>query len=159
MKLRTLLLCGLLATGMTGVAAAHTPADAQASDRAAIAQVVDNYARYMTAGSEQGFESLLLDQDIPFAAVSAHAAIAGSAALKDYASFRKAVFASGDKYRQVFSNVKIDDVGPLAQVSLTFTVERLDGKGKAYTGWKILQLVKSKGAWKIASELYTFDGS
>jgi hypothetical protein len=156
-----LFLYGMLAASVAFGAAAYDTHDGQslasAADRVAISQVVDNYAKYMTDGNEQGFESLFLDKDVAFSAVSAHGTVTSSSALRNYEKFRKAVFASGYKYRQVVSNVKIDEMGPLAQVSLTFTATRMDGKGQSATGWKILQLVKSNGSWKIASELYTFD--
>jgi hypothetical protein len=162
-KHRSLLLAGMLATGLATAAMADTPSSAAASaastDEAAISQLISNYPRFVMNRNQKGFESLLLDKDIPFSSVSAHNPITGSAGLRHYEQFRQAIFGGTYKYRQTFSNVKIDRTGPLAQVSLTFTVERLDGKGETYTGWKVLQLVKTNGAWKIASELYTFDQS
>lgn len=146
----------LAALLLAGSAAADKP-EAPAPDHAAIAQVVDSYRQFVGAGDRKGFETLLLDKAIVFSSVSAHQPVADSNVLKNYASFDQGVFSGAYPYRQHFSNVKIEQVGPLAQVSLTFTVERLDGKGRVDTGWKILQLVKSDGAWKIASELYTFD--
>jgi ketosteroid isomerase-like protein len=155
MKHRAAFLIGLLMITATGTLLVHggTPA----SEQQAISALVDSYPRYITQGDEKGFESLLLDQDIPFSSVSADKAIAGSVAIRHYQQFRDAVFRGDYKYRQTIANVHIEKMGPLAQVSLNFTVERLDGKNQSYTGWKILQLVKSNGAWKIASELYTFD--
>jgi hypothetical protein len=77
--------------------------------------------------------------------------------LHRYEDFRKAVFESGQRYKQRFYNVRIEQRGPLAQVSLTFVTERLSAKPDTATGWKLLQWVKVGGEWKIASDLYTFE--
>lgn len=125
-----------------------------AEDRAAISAVLDRYTRCVTAGDEPGFRALLLDDDIPFSAVSP--ARTGNevttTSLRRYADFRDAVFRSGGHFRQSFSHVRIEQDGPLAQASLDFvTVHGNDGS----VGWKVLQLVKTTEGWKIASELFT----
>ena len=123
-------------------------------DRAAIAALLDRYTQCVTAGDEAGFRALLLDDDIPFSAVSP--AMSGknatSASLRRYADFRDAVFRSGRHFRQRFSNVRIEQDGPLAQASLDFVTRRGDD---ASVGWKVLQLVKTADGWKIASEFFT----
>ena len=60
---------------------------------------------------------------------------------------------SGKRYKQRFSNVKIEQVGLLAQVSLDYetALQEEDFSGK---GWKVLHLLKVGGHWKIASEFY-----
>jgi hypothetical protein len=62
------------------------------------------------------------------------------------------VFHSGRHFQQSFSKVHIEQDGALAQVSLDFVTREGDGGG---IGWKTLQLVKTAGGWKIASELFT----
>jgi len=128
---------------------ASTPAD-----RAAIAALLDRYTQCVTAGDEAGFRALLLDDDIPFSAVSPASADKGpsSMALRRYGNFRDAVFRSGRHFRQGFSNVRIDQDGPLAQASLDFVTR--DGDAGS-VGWKVLQLVKTADGWKIASEFFT----
>jgi len=71
-----------------------------------------------------------------------------------YAGFRKTVFASGVRYTQQFYNIHIERDGGLAQVSLDFVTKNAKS-GRGGYGWKILQLIKVQGQWKIASELYT----
>jgi hypothetical protein len=141
------------------VGATTSPADlgrhvATAEDHAAIADVLDRYTRSVTAGDEAGFRALLLDDDIPFAAVSP--ARGGkdvtTATLRRYPDFRDAVFRSGQHFLQTFHHVSIEQDGPLAQASLDFVTR--SGNGGS-TGWKVLQLVKTAGGWKIASEFFT----
>lgn len=151
--MRHFLLALALLWATTTVAASET----DNSDHAAIVKLVSSYTRFVGERDRKGFESLLLDKEVPFSTVSANRPTADSEALKNYAGFDKGIFAGDYPYRQQFSNVKIEQVGPIAQVSLNFTVERLDGKNQVYAGWKILQLVKTNGTWKIASELWTFD--
>ena len=137
-----------------GHAAAIEP---NAADQAAIAKVVNSYPEFVMQRDRKGFEGLILDKDVPFSSISANKTVADSSSLRNYADFERAIFDGDASFRQQFSDIKIDRVGPIAQVSLNFTVQRLDGKSPSYKGWKILQLVKSNGDWKIASELYTFD--
>lgn len=125
-----------------------------AEERAAIAAVLDRYTRCVTAGDEAGFRALLLDDDIPFSAVSEvrPGEATSTATLRRYTDFRDAVFRSGRRFQQTFSNVRIEQDGPLAQASLDFETRRGEGGSG---GWKVLQLVKTAGGWKIASEFFT----
>lgn len=132
--------------------AANMPSEAEAAN---INQLLANYTRSVSDGNRALFESQLLDLDIPFSSVPRKAG--GAMTLKsvqDYAGFRKAIFESGKKFKQRFSNVRIEQVGNLAQVSLDYETayegEAYDGKG-----WKVIQLIKSGGEWKIASEFFT----
>ena len=100
---------------------------------------------------------MLLDEKIPFAAVQTSSAPGTSPELHRYEDFRKAVFLSGQRYKQKFYNIRIEQRGPLAQVSLDFVTEQISGKRGSSSGWKVLQLVKVGDRWKIASELYTFE--
>jgi hypothetical protein len=126
-------------------------------DRQAIEALLASYTHCVTEHDEAGFRALLLDGEIPFASVQTAVTSNGSAGLRQYEDFRKAVFASGQRYRQRFYNVRIEQRGPLAQVSLVFVTERISAPPQSSTGWKVLQLVKVAGRWKIASELYTFE--
>lgn len=99
---------------------------------------------------------MLLDDRIPFSDVATTPVTNAPVDLRQYEAFRKAVFASGQHFRQRFSNIHIEQNGPLAQVSLDFVTERVSGKPESAAGWKVLQLVKTGDRWKIASELYTF---
>jgi hypothetical protein len=112
------------------------------------------YTPAVTNGDRTTFESLLLNEQIPFSSTDEIAGRQGNAPdTRHYASFRDPVFASGVKYTEKFYNVHIAQDGPLAQVSLDFLTKKINGGG-AY-GWKLLQLIKIQGQWKIASELYT----
>jgi hypothetical protein len=71
-----------------------------------------------------------------------------------YTRFRKSVFESGDRYSQQLSNIHIEQHGDLAQVSLDFVTKNLT-TGSSGFGWKALLLLKVRGQWRIASELYT----
>ena len=125
-------------------------------DRRAIEALLANYTRCVTQGDEAGFRDMLLDDRIPFSDVATTPATNAPVDLRQYEAFRKAVFASGQHFRQRFSNIHIEQNGPLAQVSLDFVTERVSGKPESAAGWKVLQLVKIGDRWKIASELYTF---
>lgn len=74
--------------------------------------------------------------------------------IQDYRGFRTAIFDSGKKFQQRFTNVKIEQVGNLAQVSLDYETAT-QGEQYAGKGWKVIQLIKFKGQWKIASEFFT----
>lgn len=130
---------------------------ANTADRRAIEALLASYARCLSEDDEAGFRALLLDSRIPFADVQPSPASIDAYDLRRYRTFRHAVFAGGRRYRQRFYHVRIEQHGPLAQVSLVFVAEEISGKKKEVaTGWKILQLAKVGGRWKIASELYTF---
>lgn len=131
------------------------------ADRQAIEALLGNYTRCLTERDEAGFRALLLNEEIPFTSVQESTAPEKSADLRHYENFRQAVFGGSQRYRQTFYNVRIDQHGPLAQVSLNFLTEPVtrDGKSsKSLPGWKVLQLLKIGDRWKIASELYTFEG-
>jgi hypothetical protein len=127
------------------------------SDRQAIEALLASYTRCLNQHDEAGFRALLLDTRIPFADVKARAGADDPPELHHYEAFRRAVFASGERFRQRFYDIHIEQHGPLAQVSLVFVTEQLTGRKKgSSTGWKVLQLVKVGDRWKIASELFTF---
>jgi hypothetical protein len=127
------------------------------SDRQAIEALLATYTRCLNEHDEAGFRALLLDTRIPFADVQAQPGAGDPPDLHHYEAFRRAVFASGLRFRQRFYDVRIEQHGPLAQVSLVFVTEQLSGRNKgSSTGWKVLQLVKVGDRWKIASELFTF---
>jgi hypothetical protein len=152
---------------ITSLIAAHPAAGApplqapaqsvQSADHQAIEALLAAYPRCLTNDDEAGFRALLLDDNIPFAMVKTSAAGEGPLDLRHYEDFRKAVFLSGQRYKQRFYNIRIEQHGPLAQATLNFVTERVSGKPDSVTGWKVLQLVKVGGNWKIASELYTFE--
>jgi hypothetical protein len=132
--------------------AANLPDEAEA---AKIHQVLANYTRSVSDGDRALFESQLLDLNIPFFGVPRKAGGAMTfKAVQDYAGFRKAIFDSGKKFKQRFSNVKIEQVGNLAQVSLDYETA-YDGDAYNGKGWKVMQLMKSGGEWKIVSEFFT----
>jgi hypothetical protein len=129
---------------------------ASTADHQAIETLLASYARCVTEHDEAGFRALLLDETITFANVEESAASNNPPNLRQYEGFRQSVFASGQRLRQRFYNARIEQHGVLAQVSLDFVTEQVSGKRGSATGWKVLQLVKVGGRWKIASELYTF---
>lgn len=125
-------------------------------DEQQIRTVLSNYTQSVTDGNRALFESQLLDAAIPFSGIGSKRkpGKADLATVQNYADFRATIFDSGVKYRQRFSNIKIEQLGNLAQVSLDYetSVQGEDYKGK---GWKVLQLVKVDMQWKIASEFWT----
>ncbi|SFD21432.1 Putative lumazine-binding [Collimonas sp. OK412] len=136
--------------GKTG----HMPNE---DSRKQIQEVLDNYAKSVTTGDRALFESQLLDEKIPFFGLGEKISPSFkpiSQSLQGYAGFRKAVFESGKKYSQKISNIRIEQDGDLAQVSLDFETTLVES-GESAQGWKILQLLKVQGRWKIVSELYT----
>jgi len=156
-------LAGVLLVASDVQAASATPAGEPilnrptAADDAAIRHLLDTYTNSVSTGDRAAFESQLLDLAIPFSAVKqgAHAIDkSGLAAVQDYAGFRKAIFDSGRKYQQRFSNIRIEQLGNLAQVSLDYQTA-LQGEAYEGRGWKVLHLLKLDGQWKIASEFYT----
>jgi hypothetical protein len=149
----------LLMVSLIGVSQARASASipqASTADYQAIETLLASYTRCVTEHDEASFRALLLDEKIPFADVEESAASNNPPDLRQYEGFRQSVFASGQRFRQRFYNVRIEQHGALAQVSLDFVTEQGSGKRGSATGWKVLQLVKVGGRWKIASELYTF---
>lgn len=141
----------------TAVAAPTTMNMASAEDNIKINTLLSNYTRSVTEGDRKFFESQLLDLNIPFAGVASRNTFPKPLELKsvqDYASFRKGIFESGNKLQQRFSNIKIEQVGNLASVSLDFETG-LQGTPYEGKGWKVLHLLKLNGEWKIVSEFYT----
>lgn len=140
-------------------AATHNKPKAQ--DEAAIRKLLANYTASLSTGNREAFELQLLDLNIPFAYVQSGdktVSNPGLAAFQDYASFRKVIFGSGKRYQQRFSNISIEQVGNLAQVSLDYQTA-LQGDKYEGSGWKVMQLIKLNGQWKIASEFFTgYDG-
>ncbi len=129
---------------------------ASPQDKQAIEQLLHSYTAAVTDGNEAAFTSLLLNADVPFTATADVTAGADPQHLetRHFGQFRQAVFLSGKHYKQSFYNVRIDQDGPLAQVSLDF-LTKVPGSGQGGYGWKVLQLLKVQGQWKIASEFYT----
>ncbi|MBC3916947.1 hypothetical protein H8L32_05615 [Undibacterium sp. CY18W] len=164
MKLISLL---TLASSMTmaSVAAASlpSPVDFQshylstAEDKLAIEHLLNSYTTSVSNGDGKTFATLLLDEKVPFMAVRGVPDIVNKGDALDtrrYADFREGVFGSGRKLEQAFFNVKINQDGALAQVSLDFITKEA-GTQKGGFGWKLLHLLKVNGHWKIASEFYT----
>lgn len=144
----------LYAYDRLGNNSSHT---AISADRKAIMELLNNYTKSVSEGNQTLFESQLLDTNIPFSGVAAKQKPSfkpTSDSLRNYSDFKTAIFTSGHKYRQSFSNIKINQDGSLAQVSLDFeTIDETD-KDSSY-GWKVLHLIKVHDQWKIVSEFYT----
>jgi len=150
-------------TPLPGAAAQEAPPaylsqhETHADDIQAIQKLLTTYTTSVTNGDEAAFEALLLNDQVPF---SSTGELVGPQAdtehvdTRRYSGFRQAIFASGVQYTQQFYNVHIEQDGVLAQVSLDFVTK--DAKsGRGGYGWKVLQLLKAQGQWKIASEFYT----
>ncbi len=130
--------------------------ETSADDLAAIQTLLTTYTTAVTNHDEAAFETLLLNEAVPFSGVTGKLG-AGAATPPDtqrYSDFRKSIFAPGARYSQQFYNVQIQQDGSLAQVALDF-VTKDEASGQAGYGWKTLQLLKVQGHWKIASEFYT----
>lgn len=128
-----------------------------AQHQAEIEQLLHNYTHSVSTGNRALFESQLLDRNIPFFGVRGKLDDAfdpDSKGVQNYAAFQVSVFDSGVKFAQKFSNVKIESAGDLAQVSLDFETVRVES-GEGGRGWKVLQLLRIQGRWKIVSELFT----
>ena len=137
--------------------AAPIPAsfDSTGEDRRAIETLLSTYTTAVSTKNQALFESLLLNKKIPFSGVpTGNQALAADGATQNYERFRQGVFA-GAPFQQRFEHVRIQQDGPLAQVSLVFV--NSDSQGSTW-GWKTMQLLKVAGHWKIASEFYTGHG-
>jgi hypothetical protein len=124
-------------------------------DRQAIQTLLDSYARAVSTKDRALFETLLLNQAIPFSDV--YSAIRGDGAdgsTKHYDAFAQGVFA-GAPFTQRFQDVQVLQDGPLAEVSLVFVNS---SPGSTGWGWKTLLLLKTSAGWKIASEFFTGHG-
>ncbi len=131
--------------------------EASPDDTAAIGRLLDAYRAALKSGDQPAFAALLLNEHVPFLAVQSDAlAKAKPDGVDDqrYADFRTAVFGTAQRYEQRFDNVRIQQDGALAQVSLDFvTVDA--GTDRGGYGWKTLELLKVGGQWRIASEFFT----
>jgi len=146
------LITGLLC-GAAGAAQAGNAPDA--ADARGIKALLTAYTQSVSQGDRARFESQLLDTHIPFYGVGGgRLKDVGLATIQDYAGFRQAIFDGGVQFKQRFSNVSIEQVGNLAQVTLDYETAKQD---EAYEGkgWKVMQLIKVGGQWKIASEFFT----
>jgi hypothetical protein len=158
MKQSSLLAAALLSLASFAACAAAPPVlnAPTAQDSVEINALLANYTDSVSTGDRARFESQLLDVNIPFAAVplKAGAKAVDLQSIQDYAGFRRAIFDGGQRFRQRFSNVKIEQLGNLAQVSLDYETA-LQGTAYAGKGWKVIELIKVNGQWKIASEFFT----
>jgi hypothetical protein len=127
------------------------------AEKHAIERVLSTYTASVSKDDEATFSSILLNDQIPFSSTGElrlDKADAAHLQTSRYAGFKQAIFASGQHYEQKFYNVRIEQDGHLAQVSLDF-VTKNTLTHKAGYGWKSLTLLKVGGQWKIASEFYT----
>ena len=119
-------------------AAIPTSFESSGADRQAILALLDSYTRAVSTKDQTLFETLLLNQAIPFSSVDAATASAGhEAGAQNYPAFRKAVF-GGPAFTQRLKDVRISQDGALADVTLVFVNTRTDGES---WGWKTLQLL------------------
>ena len=158
-----------ISIGLTAACALSLPAPARAqtridfgknaplpADDQAIRQLLTAYTTAVSDGDEAAFKTLLLDERIPFTGVGSRISSTADRPYDDrnFAGFDDEIFKSGVRYTQSFYNIHILQDGLLAQVSLDFVTREASSANGGW-GWKILQLVKVDGAWKIASEFYT----
>jgi hypothetical protein len=137
------------------VGAAQAANAPDAADAQGINALLSNYTQSVSQGDRARFESQLLDTHIPFYGVGGgRLNDVDLSTIQDYAGFRQAIFDGGVQFKQRFSNVSIAQVGNLAQVTLDYETAKRDDpyEGK---GWKVMQLIKVGGQWKIASEFFT----
>jgi len=129
--------------------------DSVGVDKKAIEHLLEEYTKAVSTKDQARFEALLLNRSIPFSdagsAISANGADSGA---QNYESFRKGVF-GGPPFEQRFQDIKIQQDGPLAEVSLVFVNSTAT---ESTWGWKTMQLLKVDGHWKIASEFFTGHG-
>lgn len=121
-------------------------------DRRAIEALLAAYAAAVSGKDQARFESLLLGKDIPFRGIGPTVATGASArSMAGYEQFRRAVF-QGPPFTQRFQDVRVEQDGALANVSLVFVNSAAGGQS---WGWKTMLLLKVGGRWRIASEFYT----
>ena len=123
----------------------------------AIEHLLSVYTKSVSDGNEAAFSSILLNDRVPFSSTDElHLAKADPlhVQMSHYSDFKHIVFESGRHFEQTFYNVRIEQDGDLAQVSLDFVTKDTRTHSGGY-GWKSLTLLKVKGLWKIASEFYT----
>ena len=119
-------------------------------DRRAIQNVLAAYTKAVSTKDQATFETLLLSKTIAFSYVPDDTP-AAQAGVANYDSFRRGVF-EGPPFTQRFTNVRIEQDGNLASVTLVFINTQAQGES---WGWKTLHLLKTAEGWKIASEFYT----
>lgn len=118
-------------------------------------QLLRIYTESVYDGDAKRFESQLLNLDIPFSGVASSLPPSTSTeSVKNYAGFKKAIFDGGKRFRQRFTNLKFEQIGALAQISLDYETAEQHADFSS-RGWKVLQLLKVGDDWKIASEFYT----
>jgi hypothetical protein len=158
MKTASIALAAMLYVACAGAGQASaipTHFESRGEDRTAIERLLSDYTTAVSSRNQALFESLLLNKDIPFSAVSQAVQAKGADhGTQNYDAFRKGVF-EGPAFQQRFQDVRIDQDGALAQVSLVFV--NTDPSGSSW-GWKTMQLLKIDGRWKIASEFFTGHG-
>lgn len=126
-------------------------------ERLAIEHVLSIYTKSVSDGDEAAFSSILLNDQVPFSSTAElHLSEADSQHVQTsrYSGFKHTVFESGRHFEQQFYNVRVEQDGDLAQASVDFVTKDARTHEGVY-GWKSLTLLKVKGQWKIASELYT----
>jgi hypothetical protein len=127
------------------------------ADRQTINTLLKSYTDSVKSGDQERFESLLLHLDIPFSGLrnlALYDANDETVDVRNYKTFKASIFDSGIAFDQQFYNLKIEQEGNLAQVSLDFVTTKTACDTQVY-GWKVLHLLKIRGTWKIASEFYT----
>ena len=154
---KTMLLAPLAMLTMVAASPAHAAEPFNVPEEVkAIHALLDNYTQSVTQHDAKRFESQLLDQNIPFMGtykLDKPGFVATSQSVADYSGFKAVIFGSKQRFSQVFKDVKIEQQGNMAQVSLQYiTTDTATGEGGG--GWKILQLLKVHGEWKIASEFF-----
>ena len=148
---------GAFATSPVPASTVPIPASFESSgdDRRAIESLLSTYTRAVSTKDQALFETLLLNEDIPFYAASSAIRAAGVVeGIRQYERFRKAVF-EGAPFQQRFQDVHIQQDGALAEVSLVYV--NSTARGSTW-GWKTMLLLKVGAQWKIASELFTGHG-
>jgi len=127
------------------------------AEKLAIERLLSVYTKSVSDGNEAAFSSILLNDRVPFSSTAElHLAKADPVhvQISHYSDFKHIVFESGRHFEQTFHNVRIEQDGDLAQVSLDFVTKDTGTHSGGYR-WKTLTLLKLKGQWKIASEFYT----
>ncbi len=159
-SLRLLVLLAAAAAAAASARAGGLPAgfgsnEPTPADRQAIETLLRTYQTAVSTRNEAAFLPLLLNDQVPFAGTSQLVGPHAARPLdtRRFADFRRGVFGSAEPFTQTFHNIRILQDGPLGQVSLDFVNKDRNGHGG--WGWKVIQLLKVDGQWKIASEFYT----
>ncbi len=157
----TILSLGVLMASMQSVHAQSTEGKAQ------IEKIIENFRSAIINKDKEGFLKLFLNEDITWTGVTTDGSIARLYAnrpqpamkppRKTFKSsprkFIESIVADKSKSDELFSNVRIDSDGDVAQVWFDYSF--LSGDYKENWGKESWQMVRTEDGWKIAAVIWS----